>query len=341
MAKADKPLSYEELAGFCDRMATILSAGISSYEGVSAMLTTEEDPQSRIILQQIAQSLEQGHSFHHAIHKTNVFPDYVLQMIEIGEHTGNLDNVLASLAAYCRKEASIRENIHRAVFYPILMIVMMLIVMGILIVNVLPIFQDIYSELGAGMSGISYTMLYLSEWLSGHFFYLISAIAVLAVIAALVFFSPYGRGRIARTRLQREIAAARFANCMSLSLHAGLDSNQGMEFSKKLVGNLVVEESIRGCQQKVASGERFETALIASGIFSGIYNSMILIGAKTGAMDDTMGKIALAYEELSSQRLYKWISRLEPTLVIVLSVIIGVILLSFLLPLLGIMSGIG
>lgn len=341
MAKTDKPLSYEELTGFCDRMATILSAGISSYEGVSAMLETEEDPQSRIILQQIAQSLEQGHSFHYAIQKTNVFPDYVLQMIEIGEHTGNLDSVLASLADYCRKEASIRENIHRAVFYPVIMIVMMFIVMGILIVNVLPIFQDIYSELGAGLTGVSYTMLYLSEWLNGHFLYLTGGIALIAVIAALVIFSPYGRGQIARTRLQREIAAARFANCMSLSLHAGLDSDQGMEFSKKLVGNSVIEEIIRGCQQKVASGERFETALIASGIFSGIYNSMVLIGAKTGAMDDTMGKIALAYEELSSQRLYKWISRLEPTLVIVLSVIIGVILLSFLLPLLGIMSGIG
>ena len=341
MSKADKPLSYEELSGFCDRMATILSAGISSYEGVTALLETEQDPGSRVILQQIAEALEQGHSFYYAIEKTNVFPDYVLQMIEIGEHTGNLDDVLVSLADYCRKEASIRENIHRAVFYPAVMIVMMFIVMGILIMNVLPIFQDIYSELGAGMSGISYTMLYLSEWLSGHFFYLVGAVAVLALIMAFVFLSPYGRRRIAQTKLQREIAAARFANCMSLSLHAGLDSDQGMEFSKKLVGNAVVEEGIRDCQQKLAAGERFETALIASGIFSGIYNSMVLIGAKTGAMDDMMGKIALAYEELSTQRLYKWISRLEPTLVIILSVIIGVILLSFLLPLLGIMSGIG
>ena len=322
-------------------MSTILGAGISSYEGVSALLETEEDAESRAILQSVASSLEEGHSFYYAVKKTEVFPPYVLRMIEIGEHTGNLDSVLASLASYCRKESGIREGIRRAVLYPIAMIAMMLIVMGVLILKVLPIFQDIYAELGAGLSGFAYASLRLSEWLSGHFILILVILAAAVLLTLLYFNSAAGRRRLASSPLSREIAAERFANCMSLSLHSGLDTDQGMDFAQNLVDNPVVSQSIKDCRRRVLDGERFETALIDAGIFSGIYNSMVLIGSKTGSMDEMMEKIASGYEQLSSQRIARWISRLEPTLVIILSVVVGVLLLSFLLPLLGIMSSIG
>lgn len=341
MARNVKQLSYGELAGFCDRMSTILGAGISSYEGVTALLETEDEAESRAILQSIANALEEGHSFYYAIEQTEVFPPYVLQMIEIGEHTGNLDSVLASLSSYCRKENSIREGIRRAVLYPIVMIAMMLIVMGVLILKVLPIFQDIYSELGAGLSGFSYTALSLSEWLSNHFLGILLVITVAVLIVVIYLFSKPGRQRLASSTLSREIAAERFANCMSLSLHSGLDSDQGMDFAQKLVDNPVISKAISECREHVSEGERFETALINAGIFSGIYNSMVLIGSKTGSMDEMMEKIAEGYEQLSSQRIARWISRLEPALVIILSVVVGALLLSFLLPLLGIMSSIG
>ena len=340
MAK-NKQLTYGEIAGFCDQMATILNAGISSYEGVSALLDTEEDESTKEILKTIYEELDTGHSFTSAVEKTGVFPPYVSKMISIGEHTGNLETVLTSLRDYCNREEEIQDGIRRAVVYPAVMIVMMIVVMGVLVMKVLPIFNDIYSELGAGLTGFSYTMLKVSSWLSSNFIPVLVIIVAIGLVVILYIISPKGRKHIAKSKLALTIAASRFASCMALALNAGLDTDQGMDLANELVENEAASVKVKNAQALVADGKRFEDAIIASGIFSGIYNSMVSIGAKTGALDEVMDKIAVAYDKKAAEILNSKISKLEPILVIVLSIIVGILLLSFLLPLIGIMSSIG
>jgi type IV pilus assembly protein PilC len=128
---------------------------------------------------------------------------------------------------------------------------------------------------------------------------------------------------------------------MHLALASGLDTDQGLDLAEKLVQNPRLSERIKSCRDHIRHGEGFGQALLDSGIFSGLYASWITIGFKTGAMDEVMARISRAYEEEAQSRLDRFISVLEPTLVIILSVFIGLILISFLLPLLGIMSSIG
>ena len=136
-------------------------------------------------------------------------------------------------------------------------------------------------------------------------------------------------------------AASRFANCMALALSSGLDTDQGLMLAEQLVDNPYMASRIKKCRDLTASGRGFAEAVLTSGIFSKIYTSMITIAFRTGSMDEVMHQISEEYEEETDRQIAGFISVLEPTLVIILSIFIGLILISFLLPLIGIMSSIG
>ena len=340
-SKSRKLLSHTEIAGFCTQMAMVLNAGISTYAGISALLDCTEDEQSKEILEEIFSDLEKGGNFSDALSHTGVFPKYILDMIRVGEQTGKLEDVLRSLADYCEREHTIRQAVRHAVTYPFVMIAMMLAIIIVLVTKVLPLFQQVYNELGSGLTGFSYALMQFSEWFGRLLLPILAVIIVVLLCVFLFLRSAKGKRFLKRKELGMQIAISRFANCLALALGSGLDTDQGLDMAKELVDNPILEEKIDACKKQIAQGTGFDKALISSGIFTGIYNSMILIGYKTGSMDRIMKKIAADYEVSTDEKIANKISRLEPTLVIILSVIVGLLLLAFLLPLLGIMNNIG
>ena len=176
---------------------------------------------------------------------------------------------------------------------------------------------------------------------------------VIAVFIIVLFFyfscTEKGReslknlaGRFFLTKgLLEKIAAARFASGRSLALSSGLDTDQSLEMVSRLTDHPVMQEKIKTARDLIAEGTGFSEALSQANIFSGLYARMINIGFRTGAMDDVMRQIADQYDEEVNERITGIVSKLEPTLVAVLSVVVGMILLSVMLPLMGIMSSIG
>lgn len=330
-----------EIASFCNQLAMIIGAGLPAYEGISILMEDAPDKETKEILQKIYEPLETGSTFHEALRSSGYFPKYVLDMVELGEMSGNLDDILHSLHHYYQREESIRQGIKNAVSYPLIMIGIMIAVLLVLIVKVLPIFNQIYTELGSGLSGFALAMMNFSQGLNKYF-----AVIVIVLILILVFFFFFSRTSVWKTyfqgkKLSMNTAASRFANCMALALSSGLDTNQGMDLALQLVDNNVMADRIRRCKELIEAGESFSDAILASEIFRNIYASMITIGFKTGSMDRIMEKISEDYENDIDNQIGHFIAVLEPTLVIILSVMIGLILISFLFPLIGIMSSIG
>lgn len=330
-----------EIASFCDQLSMIISAGLPAYEGISILMEDAPDDETKKILHSIYAPLEIGGSFHEALKASGVFPKYVLDMVEIGEMSGKLEDVLRSLSHYYQREQSIRDGIRNAVTYPLLMVGIMIAVLLVLIAKVLPIFNQIYTELGSGLTGFARTMMNLSFVLNKYF----AAIIVLLVLLLAAFF-VFSKTNAWKTLFQgralaMSTAASRFANCMTLALSSGLDTSQGIELALQLVDNPHMAKRIRRCQELMESGTGFSESILSAGIFSRIYASLITIGFKTGSMDQVMDKIAKEYEDEIDYQIGHFISILEPSLVIILSVLIGIILISFLLPLLGIMTSIG
>lgn len=341
MNKKKHFLSNREIAAFCDQLYMVMSAGIPIYEGISILLDDASDEETRLVLSSINTPLESGSSFHDALVQSGYFPKYVLDMVEIGELSGKLDEVLASLSHYYEREESIQSGIKHAVTYPLLMTAMMFAVLIVLIVKVLPVFNQIYIELGSEMTGFAAVMMNISVLINRYILYVLIFVAV--VLAGLFIFSKTSAGvrLFKKGYISKLTAAGRFANCMYLALGSGLDTDQGLALARQLADNPYMESKISHCRELTASGMLFSEAVLTSGIFEGIYSSMITIGFKTGSLDKVMQKISQEYEDAVDSRISGFISVLEPAIVIVLSVLIGLILISFLMPLIGIMSGIG
>lgn len=347
--KKQNKLSNEELAAFCSQVGILLHAGITPLEGLRILLADSQDAGSKALLEDIIKLISAGNSFSGSLEKVGVFPDYVINTLKLGEEAGSLDNVMQSLSEYYERESQVSESIKSAITYPLIMIGMMILVIIILITKVLPIFNQVFVQLGSEMTGFGASLMSLGETLST---YSIVFIAILVlIIGAYFFFARTEKGRLkirkfaSRFFLTRKfyegIAAGRFASGIALALSAGLDTFASLEMVKNIVEHKVVEDKIDVCKAAIEHGDSFAEAINEANLFSNVNSRMVAVGFKTGEIDRVMQTIADQYEQNTEKHLAEIVSVIEPTLVIILSLIVGLILLSVILPLMGIMSVIG
>lgn len=344
-----KKLSNYEVSSFCRQMALLIKAGISPAEGISILIQDSHDQSAIKLLDQISQVLMSGEKFHIALEMSGVFPDYLIHMVTIGEESGTLDTVMESLAEYYEREEAIQSSIKSAVSYPLIMVFMMLVVVLVLIIKVLPIFEQVFAQLGTNMSGFSQSLLNMGNVLNRYSFVMIILLAVL--VCLFVFFSVTTRGKEmfkkllnkfrGTRKLIQELESARFASGMVLTLSSGMDTYEGLSLVNKIVETDEMKKKIEDCRKLLIEGDSFPEALEKANIFSSFYSQMISVGFKAGSMDTAMKQIAKRFEAETERKIYSLISVLEPTLVIVLSIIVGIILLSVILPLMGVMTTIG
>lgn len=343
---SQKQLSNTELASFCNQMALILKSGISSIEGISIMLEESENTSEKAILQTIYDTLLETGNLFKALEVSGVFPSYLLHMVEIGEQTGRLDDVMKSLALHYEREDNISHSIRSAVTYPLIMISMMTAVILILITKVMPIFNQVFAQLGQEMTGFSKALLSIGTAVNRYSAVLIAVLMVFLILG--IYFAKTTGGRKAFAsfanhipavrRLYDKTSSCRFADCMALTLSSGLNPDYCTELAQNLIEDEQFRQKIDTCRQMLSEGSELSAALTRTGIFSGVYGRMTNLASRTGGLDTVMREIADKYEEEIDNRLTSMISILEPTLVIILSVIVGIILLSVMLPLMGIMS---
>lgn len=305
--------------------------------------TTEDE---KAILAAIQEELTMTGSLYQAMSSTGLFPDYLLHMIDIGEQTGKLDDVMESLSVHYDREDNISRSIKNAVAYPCIMVGMMIVVILVLIIKVMPIFNQVFKQLGTQMSGFSLGLMNIGTIINR---YAIVFIAILIfIIAAILYLTKTTGGRklllkigyklrFSRT-IYENMAACRFAGGMALTLSSGLNPDLSMDLVTELSDDPEFQKKLNTCKEEMSKGKDLTDALFTSHIFNGMYARMASIGSKTGALDKVMTKIAELYEEDIDTRLSNVLAVLEPTLVIALSLIVGVILLSVMLPLMGIMS---
>lgn len=347
--KNRKLLSATELSSFCMQLSWIVKAGISVQEGIEMMTADIDNSQGRDILSLLQSSLEEGSGLALALQKTRCFPEYMVHMVEIGETSGRLEEALESLGEYYERSHSIAKSLRYAVTYPAIMIVMMGIVIWVLIQKVLPIFKQVFSQLGSEISGSAQHFFNFGELLGRYSFGLILLILAGVLLFAVLRNTKVGKSLTARLlkgsfitkRLSAKISAGRFASAMAMTLASGLDIDQSIEMSEQILVDSVIKEKITRLKKQMAEGDSFGEAVAKAEIFSVTHGHMILVGFKTGSVEQVMSKIARWYEDEVQEEIIQLLSIIEPTLVAVLAVIVGMVLLSVMLPLMGIMTSIG
>ncbi|MBE7720338.1 MAG: type II secretion system F family protein [Lacrimispora celerecrescens] len=347
--KAKKPYSSRELSAFCLQISILLHAAIPLDEGLSVMAEDAVWEEEKKLLIQMAEEAELGIPFSKVLENTGVYPFYVIHMAKLGEETGTLDQIMESLAGYYEKEHTLMKNIRNALTYPVIMIFMLLVVLLVLFTKVMPIFEDVYQQLGAEMSPVSLA----ATRLGGAFCAAALALSVLLALTAALLWLLSRKGKRfliterliqwlkRRSRMALAIANRRFTAVLALTLHSGLDLEKGMELAGQLVENRAVEEKISGCGRELEAGTDYYTAMKNTGLFKGFYAQMIKVGTRSGRLDQVMEEISRSYEEEADAAMEHMVSRFEPTVVAVLAVAVGMVLLSVMLPLVSVLSAIG
>ena len=344
-----KILTDSELSAFAEQLAMILHSGISTLEGVMIMRDDTPPGDGKEILDAVYQSLEETGDLSEALESTEVFPEYFVRMTEIAERSGTLEEVMTSLYEYYSRQAELMRSIRDALTYPLILLVMLFAVLVVLMTQVMPVFREVFDQLGIEMTGISAVVFRISGVVQRVSAVLLVAV-VLLVLSALVALRT-GKGAPALItavtrlplgrRVARQLATSRFCKALALSLHSGLDMGESFELANSLTKHDEFEESVKQASRLMGEGNDLSASLRDAGIITGLNARMVTIGFRTGTAEIALDHISDNCQEEADEQIQAAVNMLEPTLTAILSILTGLILVSVMLPLLGVMTNIG
>lgn len=347
-AKGRYMLPADEIATFCSQIVLVLEAGIPLYDGVESLVESCKDKKAKEALRSIADDVIETGMLYNAVKNAGYFPSYMVNMIHIGEEVGKLDEVLRSLAAYYEREARIKKSIKAAVSYPILLVVMMATVIAVLVTKIMPIFEKVFANMGVQVSKSGQSIMNIGLTI-GNIAFVFTAVLLFVILAvyvlnllgcgdtlkAISFKLPLLKG------LSKKMSASRFSAVLAMMLSSGYSLEKALELAPGIVTDKVARDKIQKCDELIKEGKSFPEALDEIDMFDGMQNRMINVGFKAGQLDTVMNKMTKVYEEDVEDTIERLLSYIEPTLVAILSMVIGGILISVMLPLTSIMSSIG
>lgn len=339
-------LTNQELFHFCEEFSIILRSGISSTEGLHILYDDSRSTRSREIFQSLIKSQEETGSLAQALTDTGIFPGPMIAYVKTGEETGCLDEVMASLAVHYQQEMEISHSIRSAVTYPLIMLGMMGAVIVILLVKVLPVFQQVFRQMGLEMNGLSSGLLQTGSVISRYSAVFLTILALL--ILCIVFLCCTGKGRKVLGKFAAHIPQVRdipvtmdygrLTQAISMGLRSGFSPESSLELAEHLLSHPLVKARLARATELLNKGALFTEAMTESELFQGMDARLIAISIRAGATDEIMLKLSDRYREESLSIVERTISIVEPTIVILLSILVGLVLLSVMMPLLGILS---
>jgi len=338
----------EELSGFCAQLAMMLNSGMNIYDGMEMIVQTHKDGANAAAYSQLNAAMAETGSLYAALKKCACWPEYLVEMTGIGERTGKLEETMNGLYEYYGREGRIRKAIVSAVTYPVVLGVMMLLILLIMIIKVLPVFRRVLANFGVEMTDSGNAMMRMGVT-AGWVMFAAVALFVIAVLVCCVLAKTGHKAKVlaflgkavpALKNVRTRLASARVASVLSTMLESGFPLDEALEMVPAVLEDDVAAEKIGAVREKIVSGEPFAEALAGTGLFDEFYSGMIRTSAAVGCVDSMMAKVAAEYEDRAEEGIANLVSIIEPTLVAVLSIAIGAVLLSVMLPMAGIISSI-
>jgi len=346
----NKTLNNTYLSMFCSELAMLLDAGLTISDSVQVIQEDESSKDSKDIMQKLYDSLMIGSQFSIALKEAKVFPLYMVHMVEVGEKTGRLVQTLNAISEYYERQTRLSVTIKNSVLYPAVLLVLMIVVVLILIVQVLPIFNDIFSRLGTQMDPVAMRLMQFGGWLGNAAVGIAIVVGAIFILILIMWLVPAIRKGLAQTfsniwgsrGIFGKIASSRFVFAMTLGMASGLDTAESINIAASVSGgSAAVDSKHKRCVELLQSGSTLSEALCSAGILSPQDGKMLSVGSISGKADLAMAEIARRSDINVRDSIDRIVGRIEPTLVILSSAIVGVILLSVMLPLMGIMTSIG
>lgn len=328
------------ISALCGELYDTVSSGISINDGIYMLMSDgKNDP----VLKKLFDETSKGRTFAAAVKHTESFPDYMEEMIRIGEQTGRLDSVLRELSLYYARQDEIAQNVKNAVAFPTILLAILIIIVVVLLTQVLPIFNDVFRQLGVTMSSAAVTLMNIGNVIRTYAIWIIACVAVLALTGFVLYKLPATHNAVLNIfkgrRLKKKMSSSVFAAAMAMTISSGMDIDESLEMSKRLCDNEIIKK-IDSCQDIMKGGISFDKAVQQSDILDPISSRRLTVSFRTGRTDEAMKKIADEYTEQVNTAIDEKISRVEPALVIIMSVLVGFVLFSVMLPMLSVITAV-
>jgi type IV pilus assembly protein PilC len=344
-----KTLPPDETSLFCEQVAMVLKAGIPLNDGIETLARSYAGSRYGTRFDGIRAALNRHGTLSAALEDAGIFPAYMLAMIRIGERSGKLDEVMASLANYYQWEAQIRTSVKNAILYPSLLVMMLSVVVAILVISVIPVFQRVFNSLGLLGGSPASAAMQIGVGVGKGMLVLVGVFAVLLALVGILLktskresvLTLLARVIPAVRRVNARLSTARYASALSMMLASGYPVEEAIQLAPSVVTDTKHRHQAERAAKELLGGTSFADAVEKSGLFDPMHEKMIRFGSAAGKLDAVMEKLSGIYMTEADDAIHNVIAMIEPTLVAVLSVVIGGILLSVMLPLLSVLSAVG
>ncbi len=342
-----KRVSAKNLAVFTRQFSVMIDAGLPLVQCLDILGSQEDDKNFAAVILDTRTSVESGASLADAMRKhPKTFDALFTNMVAAGEAGGILDTILKRLATYIEKAVKLNGQVKSAMIYPIAVIVIATLVVGVILWKVIPTFASLFAGLGAELPLPTRVVMWMSESLVS-FFPVILAVGVAAAWGIRTYYkTDNGRHVIDRGLLNvpvlgnilRKIAVARFCRTLATLISSGVPILEGLEITAKTSGNIIIEDAVMKTRTSIERGETIAAPLKETAVFPSMVVQMISVGEATGALDTMLAKIAEFYEEEVDTAVAGLLTLLEPIMIAVLGVIVGGIVIAMYLPIFDLIS---
>ena len=344
-------VSNEDIAVFSRQLATMMAAGIPMVQSFEIVGNGHEKPAMQKLVLDIKNNIEGGSTLHESLAKYPLhFDNLFVNLVEAGEQAGALESLLDKIATYKEKTEALKKKIKKALFYPIAVLCVAVIVSLILLIFVIPQFEALFKGFGAALPAFTQMVVNLSRFVQHQGWWC----AILIGGSFWAFFYFLKRSRKMQLMMDRimlkvpiigpilvKSAIARYARTLSTMFAAGVPLVEAMGSVAGATGNIVYEEAVYRMKDEVATGQRLQRAMENTGLFPNMVIQMIAVGEESGALDTMSGKVAEFYETEVDNAVDSMSSLLEPIIMAILGVLVGGMVIAMYLPIFKLGSVVG
>ena len=336
-----KKIKLKDISLFCKQMSVMLESGIPLNNAVDILEQQATSKNLKSSLKIVSKSLKEGSQLSKAmLDQEGMFPDLLIRMVQAGEKTGKLDEVLEKMSEHYNKELKTSRQIRGAMIYPAVLAFLAVAAVLALLYIVIPSFSGIFEQSGMDMPLPTRIVLAASNFVRSYWYILFGVTGILVFLFLRYRSTEAGRYQLDRLKLNlpvikgpmQKIVTARFASTLAILTSAGIPLVEAIESAAATTNNAVVIEKMKIANEGLQKGERLTGMITATGLFPPMMLSMVKIGEESGSLESMLIKTSDYYEEELETAIKQLLSLLEPAMIIVMGVIIGGIVASVMLP---------
>jgi type IV pilus assembly protein PilC len=343
-------VTNDDIIIFSRQFSTMIDAGLPLVQCLEILYSQSDNSTFKRILKKIKEGVEGGSTLADALREfPDTFDELFVNMIDAGESGGILDTILNRLSGYLEKSAKLKAKIKGAMMYPIIVLGISAVVIGVILVFVIPIFQDMFSGMGKALPLPTQIVVGLSDFVIHNILFIIFGIIALVYGYRQFYKSEFGNRFMDSLFLKlpvfglliRKVAVAKFTRTLSTMLGSGVSILESLDIVAKTAGNKVIENAVFKVRSSIEEGTSMVEPLSETGVFPSMVVQMIGVGESTGALDSMLEKIANFYDDEVDQAVDNMTTMIEPLMIGFLGITIGGLVVAMYLPIFQMAGNIG